>query len=64
MSFWDVEHNLNKGNITFEDTIAKRDNFGGYLLAFSKEELKKGSNFAQVKKKKKKKRSQNHIFSF
>ena len=54
MSFWDVEHNLNKiNNITFEDTIAKRGSVGGYFLVFSREELKKGSNFAQVRKKKK-----------
>ena len=52
MSFWDVEHNLNKVNITFEDTIAKRESGAFYFVAFSKEELKKGSNFAQVKKKK------------
>ena len=58
MSFWDVENNQNKeNNITFEDTIAKRESGGCYyFLVFSKEELKKGINFAQVKKKKKKKK--------
>ena len=51
MSFCDFEHNLNEGNIIFEDTIAKRESEGSYyLLAFSKEELLKGTNFAQVKK--------------
>ena len=55
MSFWDDDFYLNRENITFKDTIAirEKDNKGWLdYLAFSKEQLKRGSNFAEVNKKK------------
>ena len=57
MSFWDDDFYLNRENITFKDTIAirEKDNKGWLdYLAFSKEQLKRGSNFAEVNKKKRK----------